>query len=61
MVHIMNRIVKIVLYKYTKAYNPVYLEYDSSRSYLFYLEYDFNQGLHLARLPRRLTFWNPIG
>ena len=32
-----------------KDINPFYPEYDSSRS------------LHLTRLPRTLTFWNPIG
>ena len=41
--------------------NPFYPEYDSSRSYPFYPEYDFGRSLHLARLPRTLTFWNPIG
>ena len=41
--------------------NPFYPEYDSSRSYPFYPEYDSSRSLHLARLPRTLTFWNPIG
>ena len=41
--------------------NPFYPEYDSSRSYPFYPEYDSGRSLHLARLPRTLTFWNPIG
>ena len=41
--------------------NPFYPEYNSSRSYPFYPEYDSSRSLHLARLPRTLTFWNPIG
>ena len=41
--------------------SPFYPEYDSSRSYPFYPEYDSSRSLHLARLPRTLTFWNPIG
>ena len=41
--------------------NPFYPEYDSSRSYPFYPEYDSGRSLHLARFPRTLTFWNPIG
>ena len=44
-----------------KSLNPFYPEYDSSRSYPFYPEYDSGRSLHLARLPRTLTFWNPIG
>ena len=40
---------------------PFYPEYDSSRSYPLYPEYDSSHSLHLARLPRTLTFWNPIG
>ena len=43
------------------CFNPFYPEYDSSRSYPFYPEYDSGRSLHLARLPRTLTFWSPIG
>ena len=43
------------------VFNPFYPEYDSGRSYPFYPEYDCGRSLHLARLPRTLTFWNPIG
>ena len=46
--------------KQYKVFNPFYPEYDSSRSYPFYPEYDSSRSLHLARLPRTLTFWNPI-
>ena len=48
-------------YVYKHVFNPFYPEYDSSRSYPFYPEYDSGRSLHLARLPRTLTFWNPIG
>ena len=47
-------------YDSSRSY-PFYPEYDSSRSYPFYPEYDSGRTLHLARLPRTLTFWNPIG
>ena len=49
------------LFSQISLVNPFYPEYDSSRSYPFYPEYDSGRSLHLARLPRTLTFWNPIG
>jgi len=41
--------------------NPFSLEYDSSQSDPFYPEYNSSSSLHLAQLPRTLTYCNPIG